>query len=51
MAEIISGDVLFITPDRSVKDAIQIMASKNVGAIIVDDGNQSLGIFTERDLL
>ena len=41
-------DVWSIHPDSSVFDAIQLMASKDVGALVVVDGDRPVGIFTER---
>ena len=38
-----------ISPDRSVFDALQLMADKNIGALIVTDQEKVIGIFSERD--
>ena len=38
-----------LAPTASVFDAITLMADKNVGALLVRDGEQIVGIFTERD--
>jgi signal-transduction protein with cAMP-binding, CBS, and nucleotidyltransferase domain len=46
------GDkVLTVSGQVSVLDAIGIMSEANVGAIVVQDGDQPEGIFTERDYL
>lgn len=42
-------DVWSVTPDTSVYDALQLMADKNVGAVLVVDGEKISGIFSERD--
>ncbi len=42
-------DVWSIHPDDSVLDAIQMMANKNIGALTVIEGDQPVGLFTERD--
>lgn len=42
-------DVLSISPDATVLDAVKMMAEKSVGALIVMDGEQLAGIVTERD--
>ena len=42
-------DVVSIAPDASVFEAIQLMADKAVGSILVMDGENMLGIITERD--
>lgn len=42
-------DVLSISPDASVLDAIRLMAEKGIGALVVMDGDAIAGIVTERD--
>lgn len=42
-------DVESVAPDRSVLDAILIMAEKGIGALMVIDGGKVAGIVTERD--
>ena len=38
-----------ISPEIMVFDAIQMMADKNIGALLVIEGNKLVGILTERD--
>jgi CBS domain-containing protein len=38
-----------IRPDASVRDALAMMAELNVGALVVLDGEDLVGIVTERD--
>jgi len=38
-----------ITPEASVLDAIRLMADKNIGALLVMEGEEVAGIITERD--
>lgn len=38
-----------IAPERTVFEAIQLMAEKNVGALPVMEGHRLVGIFSERD--
>lgn len=38
-----------IKPDATVFEAIQMMADKNVGALLVMEGEQLLGVISERD--
>ena len=40
---------LVATPDTSVSKAAQLMAKKNVGAVMVVEEKRLVGIFTERD--
>ena len=44
-------DVIVAGPNSTVMDAARLMAEANVGSVIVKDGDELLGIFTERDLL
>ncbi len=44
-----SGKVFSITPDAMVFEAIEMMDSKNVGALLVMEQDQLLGIISERD--
>lgn len=41
--------VLSVSPDTSVLDALQIMAEKNIGSIVVLEQGSYKGIVTERD--
>jgi CBS domain-containing protein len=43
------ADVVNIKPDDTVYDAMQLMAAKNIGALLVLDAGKLVGIFTERD--
>jgi CBS domain-containing protein len=42
-------DVISITPDTTVYESLKIMADKNVGALVVLDGESVAGIMSERD--
>lgn len=41
--------VYTIAPTASVFDAVQLMAEKNIGALVVTEGDKVVGIITERD--
>lgn len=43
------NQVFTVAPDTSVFDALREMAEKNVGALVVVDGERVAGIFSERD--
>lgn len=46
-----SSAILTIDRKATVLDAIQKMVGSNVGSILILDGEELVGIFTERDLL
>lgn len=41
--------ILSTTPDARVFEALKLMAEKNIGALLVMDAGQLIGIITERD--
>ena len=44
-------DITAVTKETSAYDAVQTMVAKKVGAILVKDGDEIVGIWTERDML
>jgi len=52
ISEILSNEgnaVWTVTLETMVFDAIQMMADKNIGSLLVTDGEKLVGIITERD--
>ena len=43
------NSVFSIAPDASVFDAVKLMAEKNIGALLITNDEDLVGIFTERD--
>lgn len=43
------GGVLTISPQDTVYRALEIMAEKNLGALVVVEGEKVVGVFSERD--
>jgi len=43
------GDIISVTADASVFDAIKIMAERAIGSLLVMQGDELQGIVTERD--
>jgi CBS domain-containing protein len=43
------SQVISVTPDTNVFDALQLMADQNIGSVAVISGTTFLGIMTERD--
>lgn len=46
-----SGELVQVPPSATVRDAVRAMAQRNVGSVLIRDGQALLGIYTERDLL
>ncbi len=44
-------DVIAITGDSTVADAVKLLAEKRIGALPVVDGDTVCGIFSERDVI
>lgn len=44
-----SNAIYSVNPDTSVLDALQVMMDKNISALLVMEGPELMGIFTERD--
>ncbi len=44
-------EVWSIQPDSTLIDALQILAEKNVGALLVTEGGKIAGILSERDVV
>lgn len=43
-----TGGLVTVTPDATVLDALRVMAERNIGAVLITEGGNLLGIFTER---
>ena len=44
-----SNRLCFLTPDKMVIDALDLMTKENIGAVMILDGERLAGIFSERD--
>ncbi len=44
-----STEIYSVSPDATVFEAVQLMDAKNVGALLVMDGQRLVGIISERD--
>jgi CBS domain-containing protein len=42
-------EIWSVTPDSTVYDALKLMAEKNVGAVLVMEGDNLVGVLSERD--
>jgi CBS domain-containing protein len=44
-----SGEIFSISPDAAVYEAVEMMANRNVGALLVMEGDKLVGLVSERD--
>ena len=44
-------EVVTVTPDRTVLEAMAVLVQRNIGSVVVTQGSEILGILTERDVL
>ena len=42
-------DVVTISADTTVLDALKLMAEKNIGSVVIEEDSEYLGLLTERD--
>ena len=51
LAEVMSKEVVTLTPDSTVSDAARVMVRGGFGSVVIVQGRMLLGILTERDVL
>jgi CBS domain-containing protein len=44
-------EVATITESQTVLDAVKVLVDRNIGSLVVTEGQHPVGIFTERDVL
>jgi signal-transduction protein with cAMP-binding, CBS, and nucleotidyltransferase domain len=44
-------DIISVTPETTIEEALQLMVYHKIGAILIKDGEDITGIWTERDLM
>ncbi len=49
--DVVSKNVVSASPQDTVRVAVNLMASRNVGSVLVLESGRLVGIFTERDLV
>ena len=45
------GELLFVTPETTIHEAVKLILEKKGTAVLVKENNKIVGIWTERDLL
>ena len=51
IADVMTVEVVAVSPGDTVTEAIRQMVVRNIGAVVVCEGSELVGIFTERDVL
>ena len=51
LGEVMSKEVVTLTPDSTVSDAARLMVRGGFGSVVIVQGRMLLGILTERDVL
>ncbi len=51
VGEVMVRDVATVGPDDPVETAVRAMAQRNIGGVVVVEGETPVGVFTERDLI
>ena len=47
-----TGDVITVHPDQPIREAVQLLAEHNIGAlVVVDERDKPVGIVSERDIV
>jgi len=46
-----SADLVSVSPTATIAEAATVMGTRRVGSALVMDGDELIGIFTERDIL
>ncbi len=45
------GDIITVSPDTTIQQALKKMISSNIGSLFVKDKGKIIGVWTERDLM
>jgi CBS domain-containing protein len=51
VGEVMTKDVVVVSPDDPVEEAVRSMIDHDIGAVVVLEGKGPVGILTERDLM
>jgi CBS domain-containing protein len=50
VSEAMTTDVVLVDPDRTIREAAQMMAERDIGALPVSQGDRLVGMITDRDI-
>jgi CBS domain-containing protein len=48
--EVMTGEVVTAAPERTVREIAELMRERNVGSVVLVDGDRPVGFVTDRDL-
>lgn len=51
VSDVLSPDIMTISAVKTVRDAAELMRAADVGALVVTEGGQLVGLVTDRDLV
>jgi len=51
VGELMTRDPVMVEPDATVKDAARMMRDRDIGALLVADRGQLVGLLTDRDIV
>lgn len=51
VSEIMSTDIAKVDAEATVADAARVMRSRNISCVVVMNGNEAVGVFTQNDVL
>lgn len=50
VGDLMTKDVVTVKPDEPVRSGVRAMVERDIGSVVVADGTEPLGVFTERDV-
>ena len=51
IATLIGGEVVFVAPDATLADVIDVLAANEIGVVVVGGPDEPLGVVSERDIV
>jgi CBS domain-containing protein len=50
VGDLMTKDVVTVKPDEPVRSGVRAMVERDIGSVVVVDGDETVGVFTERDV-
>ena len=51
VSDVMKKDIITITKEATILEAIKIMKDKNIGFLIIKENNEAIGVITDRDIV